>query len=783
MITTKKPNEVFTHGMSDPSRFQIKANGKAFISLVSNLYSRKIHAILRELGCNAVDAHKMAGKGDVPFKVVLPTALLNEFHIRDYGSGISEDDIATIYTVLFESTKENTNDAIGCFGLGSKTPFAYTSSFIVQSFQDGIVKTYNMYLSEDQCPCYTKVGEKETDEENGLLIKFGVAPYDRDKFTEAARDVYKWFSLKPEINISDINLDLNLDIEHEGGNYKIVNSSGSHLIMGNIAYPLNTYRNEIWNSSDENRMLVYNFLSRTNLICEVPIGTFDIAMSREEMSLDETSINNITEIILEVIEDYKKKWSVGLEKIFNMDSYFQSCVEFANYNDKILTLFGDLEKEAIHVKSGKELALSIPYDASIFDVKCYRVNNRGRGNYSVTTTHEHVFNPRYFFANGDNIPYSSFYVVRKDTKNVTKRVRNYLLNNCPLSWNNYEYKVYLINEDKLDDFLSEYDIPRDLIKDIEDMAVPVAVSNPFSNYTPKEGRVTKNSVRGDIRMMSKDEDGKFINKVIEDGILDKDTENVFYTRGEVLLVLLLGFPLDIVYSGEDSFDLICEINDIDPDDSIYFIKLKSDSSFNKVSKWDNDWRHIRDIDEPIRHKKEDVAFNAGINRIVNYLENNSKGHFPRFVEKHFRENYKGKMIDNLLSLKKTLTDIPEYFNEIKMPFSINYWDGLNINSIGDKIIKKANTIKNVFGDEAETIWDIYVDKNPKVKDEIDSIAIEFHKYLSGILLKSMANGRDFGLTESQVELLKDAANSIFPDSGEDSGEMEDEKESKYLVLT
>ena len=94
------------------STFKIKANGKAFKILSDGLYSDKIKAIIRELSCNAYDSHIEAGT-DKPFDVHLPTRFDPTFYIRDYGTGLSKEDVEAIYTTYFESTKTNTNDAIG----------------------------------------------------------------------------------------------------------------------------------------------------------------------------------------------------------------------------------------------------------------------------------------------------------------------------------------------------------------------------------------------------------------------------------------------------------------------------------------------------------------------------------------------------------------------------------------------------------------------------------------------------------------------------------------------
>ena len=72
-------------GVSD--EFQIKADEKLFMLLSDSVYSDKISAGIRELCCNAYDAH-IESHQSRPFTVTLPTENKLEFRVRDYGAGL-----------------------------------------------------------------------------------------------------------------------------------------------------------------------------------------------------------------------------------------------------------------------------------------------------------------------------------------------------------------------------------------------------------------------------------------------------------------------------------------------------------------------------------------------------------------------------------------------------------------------------------------------------------------------------------------------------------------------
>ena len=67
-----------------------------------------------------------AAKGD--FEVELPTELSPVFRVRDYGRGLSHADRTGIYTKLYASTKRESDQELGGWGLGRFSPFAYLLS-------------------------------------------------------------------------------------------------------------------------------------------------------------------------------------------------------------------------------------------------------------------------------------------------------------------------------------------------------------------------------------------------------------------------------------------------------------------------------------------------------------------------------------------------------------------------------------------------------------------------------------------------------------------------------
>lgn len=305
IITEKNTCPVEKTSLLSETKFKIKASAKAFRALSSQIYSNEIAAPIRELATNAWDAHREAKRLDKPFIVHLPNPLEPYFSIRDYGFGMSEQAINTIYTTYFESTKEGSNDDIGCLGLGSKSPFCYRGceSFTVTSYWrenpnsvNGMKYVYSAYLENGE-PKLGKLAEEETTEPSGLEVVFFVKSDDFSKFYDNARDVYSKFKERPVVTgYSDWKIE-DRSYSLQGTGWRMYKSTDKHYcnttsaaIMGNISYSLYKCLHDYSN---------FNDVARTILSCGVEldfnIGDLEITLSREELQYDERTVKNIND--------------------------------------------------------------------------------------------------------------------------------------------------------------------------------------------------------------------------------------------------------------------------------------------------------------------------------------------------------------------------------------------------------------------------------------------------------------------------------------------------------
>lgn len=316
-------NEIERFGVSEEGTFKIKTSAKTFSILSSSLYQDKVGAVVRELACNAYDSHVAAGKPDEPFSLVLPGVLSQKFSIRDYGVGLPHDKVMSLYTTYFDSTKDNSNSFIGALGLGSKSPFSYVSSFSVNSYYNGEVRSYSAFIGEDGTPKIALLNASPTNAANGLEVNLAVKPGDESKFHRAMIEQLSFFRIKPTTSVPVKWPVIRRGIQgqnwyvREGDNYS--SHSGSVALMGQVAYPINS--SQFPYGSEEKELL-----SGLPLVLELKLGDADIAPSREALSYDPTTIANLSKILTNV----KKEILGQIEnKISTAPTYWEACTVYS----------------------------------------------------------------------------------------------------------------------------------------------------------------------------------------------------------------------------------------------------------------------------------------------------------------------------------------------------------------------------------------------------------------------------------------------------------------------
>ena len=296
--------KVVSSGVTAKGTFALSSSQAGHAHLMAllrdNIYTDKVLAVLREYAANAWDAHRMVGKFDLPIKVTLPTEEDPTLFIRDYGPGMSMDDVFQVYTQYGESTKRGTNDAVGQMGIGSKSAFAYTDAFTVTSWNGGMKRIYVAVLDSTNVGEMQCLDESPCDaEETGIEIQVPVIPKDINEFRDKAFRLFRYFDPQPEIN-RDLPA-----IKRDTLTTGFLSSDLSEWVgvMGCIPYRINLQ--QIQTELEEAGL--WTPLQRIKGGLNFPIGAVDIAASREELKYTERTRKAIIDQFVALMDEHVER--------------------------------------------------------------------------------------------------------------------------------------------------------------------------------------------------------------------------------------------------------------------------------------------------------------------------------------------------------------------------------------------------------------------------------------------------------------------------------------------
>lgn len=320
----------------DSERFTVEVNNVMFRDFFDTRYSDKPGAIIRELVCNAWDSHIAAGTTDKLIDITLPNSISSDLIIRDYGLGLSNDDMMNLYRTFFKSRSRFSSEATGGLGIGSKSPFCYCDNFLAESFFNGIHYKYQVFLDED-IPTILPIGEEATNEPNGLKITIAVKEEDFDMFNKAADKQLFLFKGKTTYEgdcyqlsaFHESNLFLKsdkfwvsniVDGNSRYGNYNNnCLSTELYAAMGNVLYKIDA--SLVQDSDDLSRGIKAIMFFE---LCEI-----DFASSREALSYKDRTIIAIKAHLSAMVEAISEKFEKDKEDIISLSPYYKlkKCLE------------------------------------------------------------------------------------------------------------------------------------------------------------------------------------------------------------------------------------------------------------------------------------------------------------------------------------------------------------------------------------------------------------------------------------------------------------------------
>lgn len=359
--------DVTSSGTVEVSKAKIKATAKLFDMFADQTYANKQVAILRELVANGVDAHIANGTPDVPVEVYMPSEFDPMFKVVDHGTGMPHDFVMGPFMEYTNgSTKDQANDQIGGFGIGSKSPFAYCDQFTLRVVHDGVLSVYTMFKDEDGIPAIGLQAQTTTDEASGVEVSFPVENDDMEDFRSAAQEALQYFHPLPIIHGGEVTPPEYVHTAKDGSWGMRKNAGALGVIMGGVRYPADQHSFN-WNLRNNDKL---SPLLGYGIDVTLPIGAADIAMSREALSYTERTNKAVKEALEKIVDDviatfstlfdgHKTRWAAqqALGNELNVTGWgprSQMMEKFAKWNGQRLekTINLSLERD-YNYKEGK----------------------------------------------------------------------------------------------------------------------------------------------------------------------------------------------------------------------------------------------------------------------------------------------------------------------------------------------------------------------------------------------------------------------------------------------
>lgn len=307
MILNQSVSTVQTVGDVSEHQISIDAqNLEHIISILStNLYSNPEQSFLREITCNAVDSHIEAGtKEPVIITFAFDSASLDYVvSVRDYGTGISPERFKNIYLNIGSSTKRESNDYIGSFGIGRFSALACADMVHITSYYNGMQYQYLMLKNG------TKINidllcEIPTEEHNGVEVKIHV-----NSLTLYRRALkYLWFI--PNVYVNDISQPIPIEqlsvtnfnerklYHFNHFTYNTVDDTKLFVLHGTVLYPIDqsVLPNAFSDSINVNHIW-------KKVIPKFNIGELEVTPNREQLLYSDKTKKAISERYAEVIKE------------------------------------------------------------------------------------------------------------------------------------------------------------------------------------------------------------------------------------------------------------------------------------------------------------------------------------------------------------------------------------------------------------------------------------------------------------------------------------------------
>lgn len=242
MIIAQAQNDIVKHGIDASKKATINQDKLAKLQflLTKGLYSDPESAIIVEWTNNAVDAIVQAGKNPIENPVIV-TITDNKFSVKDCGIGLNKEEFETVCMSYLSSTKEETNDQIGAFGIGMKSFMSLDRAATFICRKEGYEWKFLAYQGSEFME-YDLISEGFSEEESGVICEISLNGWQEARnFKEKAKAKLAYYDTVV-LNINGQIIDNNI-IRSEKWQFSNQNDEDClHLCLKDVFYKIDYAR-------------------------------------------------------------------------------------------------------------------------------------------------------------------------------------------------------------------------------------------------------------------------------------------------------------------------------------------------------------------------------------------------------------------------------------------------------------------------------------------------------------------------------------------------------------
>lgn len=343
MILEPNKNQEIVIGGTKQMMFGIDSDTSIIFDILRNkMYSNKIAAIAREVASNSRDANRESGTNefiDIEFTIESVWTGGNlSLVFRDRGIGISPERIENIFLKYGASTKRKDNLQTGGFGLGAKTPFAYTDTFVIKTINNSVEYIYSAIIDATGKGKMILISEQYTDQNSGTEIIVPIISSE-DKIT-FEKEIYKATMFWDNVNY------INFSTEKPSFNYVIKDSN--YTVIENDGW--GSYVGLLDGIPYEIRPTGATALPGYTVLLNLKVGEITVSANRESLQYDDKTTKYIDKKYKAFVKSLEQRTTDYLQ---TNSSYKEAYIKYtylkqSTYNRKD---FGRLISELKHTKS------------------------------------------------------------------------------------------------------------------------------------------------------------------------------------------------------------------------------------------------------------------------------------------------------------------------------------------------------------------------------------------------------------------------------------------------